>query len=79
MIDQLNAEWKPVDEQLRALVDAGTPSGCLLVHSSTFNWHMEQLRSKDKPTNSDIGYHSAHAREDLERAKAFVAEKLVAQ
>jgi hypothetical protein len=57
-------------------VGAGTcASGVLLVHTSTFNWHLRQLCEKETPSNFDIKYHAAKAAEELVKAKQFVAEK----
>lgn len=67
--------WKPVDERLRLLVDAGLPSGALLVHASAFNYHMKQLLDLEQPTNFDVRYHKAGALDDLAKATAFVEEK----
>lgn len=71
----LKAAWKETDEALDDLVEAGTPSGCLLVHSSTFDYHMGKLLTLDKPRRFDVQYHSESARKNLEKAKGFVAEK----
>lgn len=71
----IKAEWKSTDEALDALVKAGSPSGCLLAYSSTFNHHMGRLLVMDTPGNFDVKYHPAEARKDLEKAKQFVAEK----
>lgn len=75
VVDEIRKEWSTIDEALRKLVDAGAPSGCLLVHTSTFNWHLEQLTAKSKPSNRDLQYHSAKAREDMEKARQFVQSK----
>jgi hypothetical protein len=77
----IQVEWKETETALHALVDAGIPNGCLLVHGVTFNWHLDALRGmhmkagQKKLSNWDVRYHSARAREDLERAKKFVQEK----
>jgi hypothetical protein len=71
----IKAEWADTDAALDALVKAGTPSGCLLVYSSTFNHHMDKLLTLDTPSNFDVQYHPAEARKDLQRAKEFVAQK----
>lgn len=73
-------DWKETDVQLDLLVKAGQPSGCQLVHSSVFNWHLEKLILNDngmgkKLTTWDIKYHASEARKDLERAKEFVRSK----
>jgi hypothetical protein len=67
--------WKKTDTALTALVEAGVPSGCLLVHGSMMNYHLRQLMEIKKPTNWDLRYHAAKAKEELARAKDFVASK----
>jgi hypothetical protein len=68
--------WSVTDEALRQLVNAGTVmSGELLVHASTFNYHLNKLSDNDKPTNWEIEYYAREARLALEKAKAFVQEK----
>src|SRR5216684_1349100 len=64
IVDAIRTEWSETDAALRTLVDAGTPSGCLLVHTSTFNWHLEQLTAKSKITTRDLQYHASQARQD---------------
>jgi hypothetical protein len=71
----IKAEWKPTDAALDAIVKAGAPSGCLLVYSSTWNHHLTKLLETEKPSHFDVSYHSAQARLDLEKARAFVTEK----
>ncbi len=71
----IRAEWQETNDALDAIVKAGAPSGRLLVHSSTFNHHLDKLLLLEKPSNFDVQYHTAEARKDLERAKQFVAEK----
>lgn len=72
----LNTAWKETDAALWALVEAKVvASGALLVHSSTWNYHMKQLVENNKPSNFDVKYHAAKAAEELEKAKQFVAEK----
>ena len=73
------AEWKNTDAALTALVDAGTPSGCLLVYGSMMNFHLRKLMDIKKPTNWDVRYHSSEARKELARAKEFVKSKLEAK
>lgn len=75
VVDAIKQEWSETDAALRTLVDKGIPSGCLLVHTSTFNWHLTQLTAKSKPSNRDLEYHAAQARRDLENAKLFVQSK----
>jgi hypothetical protein len=73
---QLKAEWKDTDAALAAIVEAGSPSGCLLAHGSTWNWQLDKLLdSKNKLSLRDIRYHTTQGRADLERAKAFVESK----
>jgi hypothetical protein len=76
---EIKAEWKETDAALDALVAAGTPSGCVLVHSSTFDYHMDKLLMLEKPRRFDVRYHSNEARANLAKAKAFVAEKQAAK
>ena len=58
------------------LVEAGKcASGALLVHGSTWNYHMRQLCEDETPSNHDIKYHTGHAKEALAQAKQFVADK----
>jgi hypothetical protein len=72
----IKEEWEPTEQALQALVDAGKiKSGALLVHGRTWNYHMEELLMTDEPSNFDVRYHIDGARQDLEKAKAFVAEQ----
>src|SRR6266704_2504441 len=72
----LNTDWKETDAALYALVKAGKcASGVLVVHTSTFNYHMRQLCEKENPSNWDIKYNTSKAKEALVQAKQFVAEK----
>lgn len=72
----LRAEWKTTDDALTALVNSGqAASGAHLVHSSTFDWHLQRLVDLDKPTNFEVRYHLAQAKANLIKAQAFVAEK----
>jgi|SRR5579864_104251 len=72
----LRDAWKSTDEALDALIETGTPSGCLLVHGSFMNYHMRQLSaSKKKLSNWEVKYHAAKAKEELERAQEFVKAK----
>lgn len=74
----LRDAWKSTDEALDALVAAGTPSGCLLVHGSVLNYHLTQLSaSKKKLSNWEVKYHVAKAAEALVKAKEFVQSKQV--
>lgn len=75
LISAIRKEWSETDDALHRLVDAGLPSGCLLVHGCVFNWHLDRLTEKRKPTRRDLAYHGSQAREDLERAKEFVQSK----
>ena len=68
----IRKEWKEIDDQLFVLVDSGTPSGCLLVHSSLNNWHLGKLSGTEKLSNFDVRYHASQARKELEKAKDFV-------
>lgn len=72
VVSAIRKEWSETDDALHRLVDAGLPSGCLLVHGCVFNWHLDQLTAKAKPTRRDLAYHSSQAREDLAKAKEFV-------
>lgn len=75
VISEIRKAWESTDEELRQYVDLGfCKGGALLVHSSTFNWHLGKLAENDKITRRDLGYHSAHANEDLERAKQFAMQ-----
>lgn len=78
----IRKEWEETDKALDALTAQDNPNripnGCQLVHSSLFNHHLTQLQTKDKLSNWDIKYHAREARLELERAKAFVQEKLSA-
>jgi len=68
--------WKPVDDALDALVSSGKAmGGALLVHSSTFNYHLRKLADTDKPSNFDIRYHAEQAKKDMAAAQAFVEER----
>ena len=72
----LSKAWEPVNEALNALVAEGKAmGGAILVHSSTFNWHLKQLTDKDKPSNFDVRYHTEQAKLDMAKAEAFIAEK----
>lgn len=72
---ELRQEWAETNTALDAFVRAGkTPSGCLLVHTSTWNHHVNKLAELERPTAFDLAYHGSEARKDLVRAKAFVAE-----
>jgi len=72
----LREAWKATDDALNALVTAGhAAGGAVLVHSSTFNWHLKQLVDKTRPTNFDVAYHREQAQADLARAKQFVIDK----
>lgn len=68
--------WKETDARLHALVDAGTPSGCLLVYGRAFNFNMNKLLLGTKGNGNwdtwGVAYHTNAARHDLERAKEFV-------
>ena len=71
--------WEPVDEALNALVTAGkAQGGALLVHSSTFNYHLRELSVVEKPSNFQVRYHLAQAKADMERAQAFIVERSAA-
>jgi hypothetical protein len=72
---RLRNEWQAVNVALDALVAQGAPSGCILVHSSTYNYHMDKLLLGGKFSNQDIKYHTSEARKDLEKAKQFILEK----
>ena len=69
---EIRAAWKPVNEALHAKVEAGAPSGCILIYSSTFNHHMEALSSDKKLTRFMLKYHIEGARKDLSEARKFV-------
>lgn len=76
--DQLKNAWQETDGALALMVDLGHPSGCELVYSSTFNYHMDvllglKLEKGKKLSNFDVQYHAAQAKQDLERAKVFVS------
>lgn len=77
----LKAAWKQTDEDLRLLCAPETPNriptGCLLVHSSTFNHHMENLigiGSKEKLSTFEVRYHNREAGYALQNAKTFVVK-----
>ena len=73
---ELKDAWKTTDDALDALVASGkVKSGAILVHGSVFNYHMTQLNGQDKPSTFDLRYGIHNAKLDLEKAKAFVAEK----
>ncbi len=73
---KLRDEWEPITSQLEDLIrNNRAMSGCLLVHTSTFNYHMNQLMSDKKLSNFDLHYHTKQAKLDLEKAKLFVREK----
>lgn len=70
---QIREEWSDTDEALRELVDAGAiKSGALFVYTSTFNWHLEQLSSRDRISKWELRYHTKKAREDLQKARETV-------
>ena len=72
----LKDEWKPTDEALKSLIDAKIIiNGALLVYGSVFNYHLDKLLLEEHPSNFDVRYHSAEAREELAKAKVFVAEE----
>ena len=72
---KLKEAWKTTDEALKSLVDSGTPSGCLLVHTSTYNYNLGKLLGGKKLSRFDLSYHATEAKKDLEKAKQFVVEK----
>lgn len=72
----LREAWNQTNDVLDEIVKCGHPSGCLLVHSSTFNYHMDKLLMTEKPSNFDIKYHATSAQSDLDRAKEFVKQNL---
>lgn len=75
VIDALKAEWAETEIKLHNLLESGKiKSGALLVYGFSFNYHVEALRSKQKPTRWDLSYHASQARKDLERAKQFITE-----
>jgi len=75
VLDTLKSEWAETDAKLKALIDAGkAKGGALLVHGFTFNYNVEALRNRQKPTRWELRYHASRARKDLEQAKKFVAE-----
>jgi hypothetical protein len=71
-------EWNPTNQAIRDLVASGTPNGCMMVHMSTFNHHMDKLLVMKQPSNFDVAYHLSEAKKDLEAAKAFVESKKAA-
>lgn len=71
----LREDWKETNDALDLICELGQPNGCLLVHSSTFNYHMDALLGlKGKLSNFDVRYHASEARKDLGRAKEFVSK-----
>ena len=69
-------EWKPTDEALRSLIDQGiVKNGAMMVHDSTFSYHLGKLFTKEYPSNFDVRYHAEQARKELAKARAFVAEE----
>lgn len=71
----IKSDWAVTDEELDELVNLGlAKSGTLLVYCSTFNYHLDKLLLTEHPTNWDLKYHTAGAREDLAKAKAYVLE-----
>lgn len=65
-------EWKPIDEALDMIIDAGQPSGCLLAYGSTFNTWLDKLLSTDKPSNANLDIWNSILVDELQRAKEFV-------
>lgn len=72
---EIKAEWLDTDAAVDGIVKAGHPSGALLVHTSTWNYHLDKLVMLKKPSRFDIKYHASGARRDLECAKLFVKEQ----
>lgn len=73
--DTILSEWGPIDARLDALIEGGLPNGCLLVHCSTFNHHMDQLRDSRKISTWDLRFHERYAREDMAVAQRFCEER----
>lgn len=72
----IHREWEPVNLALRALVDAGLPSGCLIAYGSAFNYHLRTLSGDHgKITRIGLKVSEQLAREGLASARAFVEEK----
>lgn|SRR5271157_323126 len=72
---KIRDEWKTTDDALDVLVAAGKiKSGALMVYSSVFNYHMDQLLLTKKLDNFSLRYNIAEARKTLEKAKVFVKE-----
>jgi hypothetical protein len=68
----LKAAWKATDDALEVLVAEGkAKGGAILVHGSTFNFHMEKLLTLKTPTRWELGYHTKKATEELQEAQAF--------
>lgn len=70
--------WKEIDAALDRLTSEQNPNripnGCHLVHSSTFNHHLDQLLSLGRPTTWEVKYHTKEAENEREKARNFVAE-----
>jgi hypothetical protein len=71
--DKLKQEWADVDAGLQLAVDAGQPSGCLLVYSSTFSTYHSKFLTASKPTLRDIRSWTRMCRYDIESGRQFVA------
>lgn len=75
----LKAAWTETNNALDQLVAAEVvKNGVILVHNSSFNYHLTELLTKSKISNWDIRYHSAEAAKDLQKAKDFIQEKRIA-
>lgn len=72
---EVKAAWEPVDVALTALVAKGIPGGCLLVYASTFDHNLGQLLKIDNPTRFEVKYHAQTAKQNLEKAKLWIAAK----
>ena len=71
---ELELAWASTDAKLHALLEQGKiKSGAILVHGSTFDYHMDKLLVLSHPTNFDVSYHAEQARNNLLKAQAFVA------
>lgn len=72
----LKDEWKPTDEALKSLIDQDiVRNGAMLVYGSCFNNHLDFLLLEETPSNFDVRYHAGQAREQLAKARVFVAEE----
>ncbi len=76
MYQAFKKAWEQVDADLHELCSGDNPNripnGCLLVHGSAFNHHLDELLCGSKLTNFQVQYHNREAAKDLEEAKAFV-------